>query len=243
MKKLLLSAIFLFLVVWSFAQVHVSGYYRKNGTYVQPYTRSSPDSSPYNNYSYPGNTNPYTGKVATGNPETYLKNYSSTNANSNTYSSTSSNNSDRPDVGQIIDIKDKNGQPTGGYLKCYVSDKTCDAYYIYSASSTSYTGYIIYYKDGTVKLYDSNNNLVKTDKTAVTQTIPPVLNQAQQSKIYLKDNAGNYTDSYLIIYYQDEVVKKYRVYDHSDIQVGTMSEFVNGNRFVYNLKGRLLSKK
>ncbi len=55
--------------------VSVKGYYRSNGTYVQPYTRSAPDSNPYNNYSFPGNINPYTGKVATGNPDTYLDNY------------------------------------------------------------------------------------------------------------------------------------------------------------------------
>lgn len=30
--------------------VYVRGYYRKNGTYVQPYVRSSPDSSLSNNY-------------------------------------------------------------------------------------------------------------------------------------------------------------------------------------------------
>jgi hypothetical protein len=57
------------------AVVHVNGYYRKDGTYVAPHYRSDPDSSPYNNWSYPGNTNPYTGKVAPGNPDTYLKNY------------------------------------------------------------------------------------------------------------------------------------------------------------------------
>lgn len=55
-------------------QVHVSGYTKKNGTYVAPYMRSSPNSSPYDNYSYPGNTNPYTGKIATGDPDTYIKN-------------------------------------------------------------------------------------------------------------------------------------------------------------------------
>lgn len=45
------------------AQEYVSGYYRSNGTYVQPYMRSSPDNSVYNNYSYKGNLNPYTGQV------------------------------------------------------------------------------------------------------------------------------------------------------------------------------------
>jgi len=57
------------------AAVRVSGYYRKNGTYVAPHYRSNPDGNPYNNWSYPGNTNLYTGRTATGNPSTYLNNY------------------------------------------------------------------------------------------------------------------------------------------------------------------------
>ncbi len=79
-KRIIISTI-LILIIFSlffslaFADVKVSGYYRKDGTYVQGYWRSSPDSDPTNNFSYPGNVNPYTGKVATGNPETYLKNY------------------------------------------------------------------------------------------------------------------------------------------------------------------------
>ncbi|WP_291908775.1 SH3 domain-containing protein [Chitinophaga sp. CB10] len=64
-----------------FTQVKVSGYYRKDGTYVQPHYRSSPDGNPYNNWSYPGNVNPYTGKVAPGNPDTYLKNYYNRSSN------------------------------------------------------------------------------------------------------------------------------------------------------------------
>src|SRR3989344_5157444 len=57
------------------AAVGVKGYYRKDGTYVQPHYRSNPDGNPYNNWSYPGNTNPYTGETAGGNPSTYLENY------------------------------------------------------------------------------------------------------------------------------------------------------------------------
>jgi len=53
----------------------VNGYTRKDGTYVQGHYRSSPDGNPYNNCSFPGNTNPYTGKTATGDPDTYLSNY------------------------------------------------------------------------------------------------------------------------------------------------------------------------
>lgn len=59
MKKILAT---LFLVValglglFSFvdAAVRVGGYYRSNGTYVQPYVRSSPNALKYDNYSYSG---------------------------------------------------------------------------------------------------------------------------------------------------------------------------------------------
>lgn len=73
---IVLFKLFLLIIVSTIcnAQVHVKGYYRKDGTYVHPHIRSNPDGNPYNNWSYPGNVNPYTGNVATGNPETYLKN-------------------------------------------------------------------------------------------------------------------------------------------------------------------------
>ena len=47
------------------ADVHVRGYYRNNGTYVQPHYRSDPDGSRSNNWSTYPNVNPYTGKVGT----------------------------------------------------------------------------------------------------------------------------------------------------------------------------------
>lgn len=72
---LFLGVISLFNTNVAFADVWVNGYTRSNGTYVQGYYRSSPDSNPYNNYSYPGNLNPYTGKIAPGNTSTYLNNY------------------------------------------------------------------------------------------------------------------------------------------------------------------------
>lgn len=50
------------------AQVQVDGYVKKDGTYVAPHYRSAPDSSPTNNYSYPGNTNPYSGRQAAPSP-------------------------------------------------------------------------------------------------------------------------------------------------------------------------------
>jgi hypothetical protein len=51
--------------VTSFADVSVDGYYRKDGTYVQPHHRSDPNSTSNDNWSTKGNTNPYTGQEGT----------------------------------------------------------------------------------------------------------------------------------------------------------------------------------
>jgi hypothetical protein len=55
--------------------VNVKGYHRKDGTYVQPHSRTRPDGNPYNNYSFPGNYNPNTGRTTPGNPDKYLERY------------------------------------------------------------------------------------------------------------------------------------------------------------------------
>ena len=74
-RVLFLLIVFLSVISSVVAQVHVKGYYRKDGTYVKSHYRSSPDGNPYNNYSYPGNYNPYTGVTAKGSEEAYLRNY------------------------------------------------------------------------------------------------------------------------------------------------------------------------
>jgi hypothetical protein len=75
MKKLLLIAAITLFSSSAFAQgVHVNGYYRSNGTYVQPYERSAPDNTVTNNYSYQGNTNPNTGEVGTNRYEYWQRN-------------------------------------------------------------------------------------------------------------------------------------------------------------------------
>lgn len=77
MKKIIFLLIIILSVIATNAQVRVSGYTRKNGTYVAPYVRSSPNSTKTDNYSYPGNTNPYTGKTATGDVNNSIKQKSS----------------------------------------------------------------------------------------------------------------------------------------------------------------------
>ena len=38
---------------------YTRGYYRGNGTYVQPHWQGNPDGNPYNNLGYPGGSYPY----------------------------------------------------------------------------------------------------------------------------------------------------------------------------------------
>lgn len=52
------------------ATTHVDGHIRKDGTYVAPHYRTTPDSRRDNNWSSQGNTNPYTGERGTVNPYT-----------------------------------------------------------------------------------------------------------------------------------------------------------------------------
>lgn len=64
MKYLLSLLLLVTLITPTFADAatRVSGYYKKNGTYVKPYYRSDSNSIKADNYSCKGNVNPYTGK-------------------------------------------------------------------------------------------------------------------------------------------------------------------------------------
>lgn len=78
LNKLAAFAAGLLVVAPAFAQssTHVRGYHRKDGTYVAPHRRTTPDSSRSNNWSTRGNVNPYTGREGTKDP------YSSTSSRS-----------------------------------------------------------------------------------------------------------------------------------------------------------------
>jgi hypothetical protein len=67
MKKLLLTFAFAVIAQFSFGQthVHVNGYYKKDGTYVQSHYRTSPNNTVMDNWSTYPNVNPYTGNVGT----------------------------------------------------------------------------------------------------------------------------------------------------------------------------------
>jgi hypothetical protein len=68
-RRLVFSALVLTaLASTAAAQVHVDGYFRRDGTYVQPHYRSNPNGSTADNWSTRGNVNPYTGQVGTRDP-------------------------------------------------------------------------------------------------------------------------------------------------------------------------------
>lgn len=82
MRKLLLGVVALLTLAGPVAaQVAVRGYVKKDGTYVAPHYRSSPNSTTYDNYSTRGNVNPYTGQSGTRTPS-YGSSYGSSNTNS-----------------------------------------------------------------------------------------------------------------------------------------------------------------
>lgn len=51
-----------FISLFAQSDVYINGYYRQNGTFVQPHFKTSPNNSMFDNYSTKGNFNPYTGK-------------------------------------------------------------------------------------------------------------------------------------------------------------------------------------
>lgn len=69
--KTALAVLAILSVIITQAQTYVRGYTKKNGTYVAPHYRSSPNSTKSDNYSTKGNYNPYTGKPGTKRDDTY----------------------------------------------------------------------------------------------------------------------------------------------------------------------------
>jgi hypothetical protein len=80
---LTLALIAISFVSFSQSQVYVNGYYRSNGTYVQPHYRTSPNNTVYDNWSTYPNVNPYTGNTGTRHYD-YNSGYQNT-YNSNNY--------------------------------------------------------------------------------------------------------------------------------------------------------------
>lgn len=73
---------------------YVEGYYRNDGTYVQPHYRTAPNNNPYDNWSAQNNVNPYAKNLGTQNPASLNNNGAEDSFKPQTYQNRGSN--DRP---------------------------------------------------------------------------------------------------------------------------------------------------
>ncbi len=197
MKKLLFFVLIFYSIYQLNAQVHVNSYTRKDGTYVKSHYRSNPDGNPYNNWSYPGNYNPYTGKVAGGNSNTYLRNYYRVYPKENTNSTT---------------FKNYNYCLTG---IDYQGLRNNNPKYNLINNDKTKAGYIKYYEDNIFCIYDLNDTLIGVIQTKkngkkykVFDTSGYIVN-TNINKVYWKKIGafifGSATVTYLGILYLDEI--------------------------------------
>lgn len=129
------------LSIYNYSQVVVRGYYRKNGTYVQPHVRTAPNSTITDNYSYRGNYNPNTeyttSSSRTSSPTTY-----------NYYNNSSSSNYDK----ELVNGYYRNdGTYVSGYYRTKRSTTT-------SSPTSSY------------QYYNNSNNYIRSTKKYVNTT-------------------------------------------------------------------------
>lgn len=68
MRRALMMALGFAVIASTAHAAAVSGYVRRDGTYVPPSYRSAPNSTTLDNYSTRGNVNPYTGQTGTQQP-------------------------------------------------------------------------------------------------------------------------------------------------------------------------------
>ncbi len=154
MKKFALfivSASILLIPSFSVHAGYVHGYTRSNGTYVQGYYRTTADGNPYNNYSFPGNYNPNTGKITGGSASTYLNNYYKS---SSTYSPSYSPSS--------VDTYSYPTTPSCP-LNSYANGTTCKCIYGYVSNGTSCVSgnSLCYTQTGIMSSYDVATNSCK----------------------------------------------------------------------------------
>lgn len=168
MRTILIFLIITLSGIVAYSQVKVRGYYRSNGTYVQPHYRSSPDGNPTNNYSYPGNTNPYTGKIAKGKQSTYLANYYKTYPNGteqkfNVYTTLLRNTNYRGLVAGKSYSIGKNNEPKTGNVQ-HLKDRT---FGIYDAD-WKHIGYVKINRNGRIfKVYDLYDHKVFSNRERI----------------------------------------------------------------------------
>ncbi|MCW3108274.1 MAG: hypothetical protein JWQ09_2780 [Segetibacter sp.] len=161
--KLIFIFLFALLTIFSFAQtnsrhVRVSGYYRSNGTYVQPYFRTAPNSTNRDNFSTKGNVNPYTGKPGWVEPD---NKYNTFYYNTYTYTPPKKTPSATTTPPQLI-YKDRTYiEDEHGTYSCYLKVNDERTFNIYDMKDTLIL-YLVINHRGDWRIFDSNGIYLKT---------------------------------------------------------------------------------
>ena len=164
-KKILLILILLFFYFGLvFSQTNpnhlkVSGYTRKDGTYVQPYFRTEPNSSKQDNFSTKGNINPYTGKPGWIDPQSK---YSTFYYNTYTYTPTASESNYA--TNSTLPIKYKNRtyiEDEFGNYTCYLTVKDERTFNIFDMNDNIIL-YLVINHRGDWRIFDKNMIYIKT---------------------------------------------------------------------------------
>jgi len=139
--------------------VKVSGYYRSNGTYVQPYFRTAPNSTNRDNFSTKGNTNPYTGKPGWIDPDSkydklYYSTYTYTPATEKTNSETDFQ------LPQMHKERTYVQDEVGNYT-CYLTVKDKRSFNIYDLKDELILLLVINHR-GDWRIFDSSGIYIKT---------------------------------------------------------------------------------
>ncbi|QYS87651.1 hypothetical protein JJC03_07585 [Flavobacterium oreochromis] len=119
----------------------VRGYYKSNGTYVEPYNRTNPNNTNTDNYSTRPNINPWTGKRGTITPD-YEYN---TKTNYNYSNNNNSNTNTYKELNSSVSVYSNYGE--SGYIKIWI-----DGVYAGYLESHFKTGTPNCGQDGTIKL-------------------------------------------------------------------------------------------
>ena len=166
LKKFFLTFIILLkLFGFAFGQtnpnhVRVSGYTRKDGTYVQPYFRTAPNYTNRDNFSTQGNVNPYTGEAG------WIKPYSKYNTfyhNTYSYSSSTTTRSEYS-TNSTLPIKYKNRtyiEDEYGKYTYYLTVKDERTFYIYDIND-NLNSYLVINHRGDWRIFNNNGVYIKT---------------------------------------------------------------------------------
>jgi hypothetical protein len=168
LKTILFAFLIISTTFSTFAQtnsrhIKVSGYYRNNGTYVQPYFRTAPNTTNRDNFSTKGNTNPYTGKPGWIEPDSKYNTFYYSTYTYKTYKTKSRYTTSTTST-STLPIQHKNRtyieDEYGGY-SCYLTVKDKRTFNIYNMKDELIL-YLVINHRGDWRIFDDNWIYIKT---------------------------------------------------------------------------------